>query len=422
VAASAGAACHSDGVELSSVLEAMKVPLEYAMGTIRFSTGRFTTSDDIDTALGEIRRVVDRLRPDGDSIAGVSDAAPEEIKLTQYTHGLGCACKLRPQLLEEVLSKFPAPSQPNILVGTDTADDAAVYKLDDRTAIVQTVDFFTPVVDDPFHFGAIAAANSLSDIYAMGAKPLFALNVVGFPGNRLPIDVLEEILRGARAKADEAEIPIIGGHTVDDPEPKFGLAVTGVIDPKEVVTNKNAKPGDILVLTKAIGTGVLATGLKRGLLEVEQEQLLVDTMAGLNRAASKAMRTVGVNACTDVTGFGLLGHLLEMMRGSGTMAVVEAGKVPVLDGVTELATSGTVPGGTQHNFAFTGPFVEYDEKISNMRRKILNDAQTSGGLLLSVPEDRGQALMDALEKEDVRTTAVIGAVLPYGGTRIRVVS
>jgi cysteine desulfurase len=420
VAASAGATCHSDGVELSSVLEAMNVPLEYAMGTIRFSTGRFTTAGDIDAALAEIKRVVGRLQPNS---AAVIDLEPEpgQIKLTRYTHGLGCACKLRPQLLEEILAKIPATGWPNVMVGTDTADDAAVYRIDDRTAIVQTVDFFTPIVDDPFQFGAIAAANSLSDIYAMGARPLFALNVVGFPSNRLPIGVLEEILRGARSKTDEAGIPIIGGHTIDDTEPKYGLVVTGVAEPGAIITNRNAKPGDVLVLTKPIGTGVLSTALKKGLLDDGQERMLVDTMAGLNRAAAEAMVTVGVNACTDVTGFGLLGHLLEMMKGSNTMAVVDATQVPLLPGVVELAASGVIPGGTQDNFDFTSPFVRYDDKLSDVRRRVLNDAQTSGGLLISVPEADARALTDALHKNGVETAAVIGSVLPGGPTRIRVV-
>ncbi|UCG51806.1 MAG: selenide, water dikinase SelD [Candidatus Latescibacterota bacterium] len=418
IAASAGAACHSDGVDLSSVLEAMKVPLEYAMGTIRFSTGRFTTTEDIDKALGEITRVVRNLKPDGmpvDIKTGSGD-----VKLTQYTHGLGCACKLRPQLLEEVLQRLPRPFDRNILVGTDTADDAAVFKIDDNTAIVQTVDFFTPIVDDPFQFGAIAAANSLSDIYAMGGRPLFALNVVGFPSNRLPMGVLEEILGGAQSKADEAGISIIGGHTVDDTEPKYGLAVTGLIDPKHVVTNRNARPGDVLVLTKPIGTGVLSTALKRDLLEENQKETLVNTMASLNRAASEAMQTVGVNACTDVTGFGLLGHLLEMMNGSDVSAVIRVGTIPILPRVVELATSGVIPGGTQDNHNHTAPSVDYDEGISEVKRLVLNDAQTSGGLLISLPENKIERLTRALKKKGVETVAVIGEVVGRSEPPIKV--
>ena len=391
VAASAGAACHADGVELSSVLEAMKVPMEYAMGTVRFSTGRFTTVDEIDTAIEQIRAVVRNLEP---SAAPVKLQTGGKVKLTQFTHGLGCACKLRPQLLEKVLGKLPVPTDPAILVGTATADDAAVYKIDDSTAVVQTVDFFTPIVDDPYQFGAIAATNSLSDIYAMGAKPLFGLNIVGFPSGRLPVDVLEEILMGAQDKATEAGISIIGGHTVDDTEPKFGLAVTGVVHPDRVVTNRGSRPGDVLVLTKPIGTGILSTALKRDLLEDSQKTALIDTMSSLNRSASEAMQEAGVSACTDVTGFGLLGHLLEMMNGSDTTATVRFSDVPLLAGVVELAVSGVVPGGTKDNFGFTEPSVEYADELSDVKRLILNDAQTSGGLLISIPEKKSGKLIE----------------------------
>ena len=419
VAASAGAACHSDHVAVSSVLEAMHVPLEYAMGTIRFSVGRFTTVQEIDQAVEEIIQVVAKLQPKERAAAESEDV--QEVKLTRYTHGLGCACKLRPQLLEEVLKKIPVPVDKNILVGTDTSDDAAVYKLDENTAIVQTVDFFTPIVDDPYQFGVIAAVNSLSDIYAMGGKPLFALNIVGFPSNRLPIGILEKILEGAQSVAQQANISIIGGHTVDDTEPKFGLTVTGVINPKEVITNRNAKPGDRLILTKPIGTGILATALKQGLLETNHSELLVKTMATLNSIAAEAMQEVGVNACTDVTGFGLLGHLLEMMAASHTTAEIQAGKVPLLPGVLQLATSGVVPGGTHDNLAYTSPLVEYDEAISNVRRLVLNDAQTSGGLLMSVSPEKADALLDCLKEKGVNDAVVIGKVTPDSEMRITVV-
>jgi cysteine desulfurase len=416
VAASAGAACHSDRVDVSPVLEAMGVPLEYAMGTIRFSVGRFTTGDEIDKAVGEITDVVNRLSPEGAPVC--VESTPEEIRLTQFTHGLGCACKLRPQVLEQVLSEMPVPIDRNVLVGTDTADDAAVYRIDDKTAIVQTVDFFTPVVDDPFQFGAIAAANSLSDIYAMGGRPLFALSIVGFPSNRLPVEVLQAILKGARVKAEEAGIAIIGGHTVDDNEPKFGLAVSGLIDPQSIVTNRNAKPGDMLILTKPIGTGILATGLKQQLLESDQTETLIETMAGLNRLAAEAMQEVGVNACTDVTGFGLLGHLLEMMTGSGTSAGIRAGEVKLLPGAVELATSGVVPGGTMNNMEYTSPSVRYDDGVSEVMRLLLNDAQTSGGLLISVPEKKASRLIALLKEKDIREAVVVGRVDAAGDAKI----
>lgn len=408
VAVSAGAACHADQVDVSAVLEAMKVPLETAMGTIRLSTGRGTTAEEIDRALDAITDVVTRLRPSG---AGTAVASPGgEVKLTQFTHGLGCACKLRPQLLETVLRKLPIPSDERILVGSDTADDAAVFRIDDDTAIVQTVDFFTPILDDPFQFGAVAAANSLSDVYAMGAKPLFALNVVGFPSNRLPVEVLEEILRGAQSKAEEAGISIIGGHTVDDTEPKFGLAVTGVVAAESVVANRGARPGDALVLTKPIGTGILSTAMKQGLLDADGARLLYETMSALNRSAAEAMQSVGVHACTDVTGFGLLGHLMEMLAASKVSADIEADSVPLLPGVVELAASGVIPGGTRDNFEHTSPNVEYDRGISESRRLILNDAQTSGGLLIAVSNDKADELQTRLSDSGVDGAARIGIV------------
>jgi selenium donor protein len=282
------------------------------------------------------------------------------------------------------------------------------------------VDFFTPVVDDPFQFGAIAAANSLSDIYAMGARPLFALSVVGFPSKRLPIEVLEEILNGARFKADEAGIAIIGGHSVDDTEPKFGLAVSGVVDPQKIVTNRSARPGDVLVLTKPIGTGILATGLKQGRLEAGQADTLTETMAALNGPAAEAMLAIGVSACTDVTGFGLLGHLLEMMTGSGTSAVIEASRVPLLPGVMELAASGVVPGGTLNNMEHTAPSVRYEDKVSETRRLLVNDAQTSGGLLISLPEEKAGTLVEMLAEKGVRASAVIGRVVAAADAKIAV--
>ena len=406
VAASAGAACHADQVDVSTVLEALALPLEYAMGTIRFSVGRFTTTDEIDRAIVEISQVVKRLKP-ADSVIIETDLT-EKIRLTKYTHGLGCACKLRPQLLEEVLQKLSVPEDANILVGTDTADDAAVYRIDDNAAIIQTVDFFTPIVDDPYEFGAIAAANSLSDVYAMGGKALFALNVVGFPSNRLPLSVLEAILLGAQDKAAEAGIAIIGGHTVDDTEPKFGLAVTGIIHPDKIVANVGAQPGDALILTKPIGTGILSTALKRQLLSYKQTELLVETMSALNKTAAEAMQEVGVHACTDITGFGLLGHLLEMMKGSSTSAEIDISAIPFLPGAAKLAGSGIVPGGTRDNRDYTNPFIEYSDSISEVQQLLLNDAQTSGGLLISVAQEKVGELLKLLEDSGVLAACQIG--------------
>jgi selenium donor protein len=419
IAASAGAACHAESVELSHVLEAMNVPVEYAMGTIRLSTGRFTTITEIDTALVEIKKVIQRLKPTSGFGVAV-DEQTKEVKLTRYTHGLGCACKLRPQVLESVLRKLPPVQHADVLVGTDKADDAAVYRIDDKTAVVQTVDFFTPIVDDPFQFGAIAAVNSLSDIYAMGAKPLFALNIVGFPSNRLPVRVLEQILQGAQSVARKAGIHIIGGHTVDDTEPKFGLAVTGLQHPDRIIRNDRAQPGDVLILTKPIGTGILSTALKQGSLTENLQTNLVDTMLTLNRAAAEAMQEAGVNSCTDVTGFGLLGHLLEMMKGSGTAAQIYFGRTPVLEGALDLAVSGVIPGGTRDNFAFTKSYVSYHQGLSEAKKLLLNDAQTSGGLLISVPEKRKDKMIHELKKRKVKTISLIGEVTAPGEKYISV--
>ena len=267
------------------------------------------------------------------------------------------------------------------------------------------------MVDDPFQFGAIAAANSLSDIYAMGARPIFALSVVGFPSNRLPVEVLKDILSGALSKTAEAGITIVGGHTVDDNEPKFGLAVSGLADPARIVTNRSALPGDVLILTKPLGTGILSTALKRGLLDEDQTRRLVEVMAALNRDAAEAMQETGVSACTDVTGFGLLGHLREMMAGSGTSAVISARQVPLLTGALQLATSGVVPGGTVNNREYTAPAVSYDDGVPEVLRVMLNDAQTSGGLLISVPGDKADGLLESLGQRAVDGAAVIGSVV-----------
>ena len=419
VAVSAGAACHSDRVDISPTLKAMNVPTEYAMGTIRFSNGRFTTNEEIDKVVEEISEVISNLKP-ADSV-GKPKNSSEEIRLTQFTHGLGCACKLRPQLLEEVLKKIPIPLDRNILVGTDTSDDAAVYKLDDKFSIVQTVDFFTPVVDDPFQFGVIAAANSLSDIYAMGAKPLFALNIVGFPSNRLPIEVLEKILKGAQSKINEAGISIIGGHTVDDTEPKYGLAVTGIIENNKIIKNSNAQPGDVLVLTKPIGTGILSTALKKEMLGKDDEKTLIETMAELNKSAAEAMQIVHANACTDITGFGLLGHLLEMMNASKTSALIEFNKIEFLKNTFELSMAGNIPGGTKDNFAYTMPSVIYDANISEIKKLMLNDAQTSGGLLISVPESKTQQLHNLLAEKKVSSFFTIGKVISPDKFKIKII-
>ena len=420
VAASAGAACHADQVDVSAVLEAMQVPVEWAMGTVRFSVGRDTTAEQVDRAVEIVAGAVRRLQPRSALIAPILVTDLDGIKLTHYTHGLGCACKLRPQALEEVLAHLPLPQDPAVLVGADTADDAAVYRLDDGTAIVQTVDFFTPIVDDAYWFGAISAANSLSDIYAMGARPLFALNIVGFPSNRLPLRVLEQILQGAQDKAAEAGINIIGGHTVDDTEPKFGLAVTGVVHPDRVVRNSTARPGDVLVLTKPLGTGIIATAVKRGLADAADAREAAELMATLNRAAAEAMVEVGVHACTDITGFGLLGHLREMAAGSGVDVTLHAAAVPTLDAAWPFAGADVVPGGTLDNLAYVEKQVTFAPGVSRVAQLILADAQTSGGLLISLPAERAGTLLAALQERGVASAAIIGEVTAPGAGHITI--
>jgi len=413
VAASAGAACHAGETRMSATLKAMKVPEEYAMGTIRFSTGRFLSELDIEKAAEAVVDVVNRQSTVVSRQFSESHLNLGDILLTQYTHGLGCACKLRPQVLEEILKVLPAPFHPDILVGSNQSDDAAVYRINEEQAIVQTLDFFTPIVDDPYTFGAIAAANALSDIYAMGARPLFALNIVGFPSNRLPLDVLQAILEGASAKASEADIQIIGGHTVDDNEPKFGMAVTGIIHPEKILRNSGAKPGDVIILTKPIGTGIMATAMKRGISEQQFNNLTVSTMLELNNIAANTMLEFPISTCTDVTGFGLLGHLHEVTHASGLNAEIFAGKVPVLPGAEELAAAGAVPGGSLNNLEYCNKFVHWDENVADIRRILLCDAQTNGGLLVCMPEPY---LTDFLKKltEKGKRGVVIGRMIEKG--------
>jgi cysteine desulfurase NifS/selenium donor protein len=420
VAVSAGAACHSDQVDLSQTLEAMKVPIHFAMGTIRFSTGKLTTIEEIDKVVTIVSETVKKLQP-GSATQTSVESDTDEIKLTHFTHGLGCACKLRPQALEKILLSLPVLEDKNILVGTTTSDDAAVYKLDENTALVQTVDFFTPIVDDPYQFGAIAAANSLSDIYAMGGSPLFALNIVGFPSNRLPISVLEQILQGARDKANEAGISIIGGHTIDDTEPKFGLSVCGIIHPEWIITNAAAQPGDSLILTKPLGTGILTTALKRGLLKTETQNLLIRTMTELNAQAAEIGEKFRVNACTDITGFGLLGHLKELTTASGVDAEIIAMDVPLLPQVEDMARAGVVPGGTENNLSYLADWIEWPEKLSSEFKLILCDAQTSGGLLFSIHPEDAKEMLKSLFEANMQEARIIGRMDEKGEGKIKII-
>ncbi len=305
---------------------------------------------------------------------------------------------------------MPTTADPRILVDAATRDDAAVFQVTPDRALVATVDFFTPIVDDAYDFGRIAATNAFSDVYAMGAAPLFALNLVGWPRDTLPFDLLGEVLRGGADVAKAAGAFVLGGHSVDDPEPKYGMAVIGEIHPERLVTNAGARPGDALVLTKPIGTGILTTALKRDLLDAAALSEAVRSMTTLNAGAARAMLAVGVHAATDVTGFGLLGHLHNMLRASEVGAEVTAAAVPVLPGAREMVAQGSVPGGTKRNLESLQDSVSYATTVTDVDRTLLADAQTSGGLLLAVAFDRVDRLRQALERESTPAAAVIGRV------------
>lgn len=310
-----------------------------------------------------------------------------------------------------MLGALPVSVDPNVIVGFATGDDAAIYRLSDELALALTIDIFTPVVDDPYQFGAIAAANALSDVYAMGAKPLAMLSFVGFPRGKLPWGALEQILRGGADKAREAGVDVVGGHTIDDTEPKAGYAVIGTVNPDQLVTNAGGCPGDVLVLTKPLGSGILTTALKQGRLDDAEIELVTRVMAELNRAASEAMMAVGVHAGTDVTGFGLLGHLRQMAKVSGVTAVVQASAVPILPRVRELIAEGVVPGGTRANEGFLEPFITWADGVDPATRVALADAQTSGGLLIAVAEDRADALVQRLLDAHTLAAARIGRLI-----------
>jgi selenide, water dikinase len=312
-------------------------------------------------------------------------------KLTALSHGAGCACKLPPGTIHTLLGELRAAGDPRVLVGNESADDAAVYALDGKRAIVATADFFTPIVDDPRDFGRVAAANALSDIYAMGAEPLFALNLVAWPLELLGPDVLTEVLRGGEEIAAEAGVPIVGGHSIDDAEPKYGLAVTGMAHPEHILRNSTARAGDDLYLTKPIGTGVATTAAKRGLANGEMTAAAVELMTTLNRESSMGAREAGASAVTDVTGFGLLGHLHELAKASGVSARVEAGSVPAIPGVLELLLEGesAIAGGTRRNREWVEPSVAWGAGVEEPQRWLLCDAVTSGGLLVAAPPGSG---------------------------------
>jgi len=331
----------------------------------------------------------------------------EQVKLTSLSSKGGCGCKIGPADLQQVIRNLPAAEpDPNLLVGLDTSDDAGVYRLSDDLALVQTVDFFTPIVDDPYDFGQIAAANALSDIYAMGGRPLTVLNIVAFPISTLDKGILTEILRGAGDKVREAGATLVGGHSIDDKEPKFGMAVTGLVNPNSVRTNSGARPGDKLILTKPIGVGILTTSIKKNQLTEDEISRMTRVMSTLNKTAAEIMEPFRVNACTDVTGFGLIGHALEMAKGSKAGLIVRADSVPKLPRVRELAEMGFVPGGTKNNYNHVKNDVDFPENMDQTDQWVLCDAVTSGGLLISVVEEEADRLLEQLIEAGVEARMI----------------
>ncbi|PHV11742.1 selenide, water dikinase SelD [Chitinimonas sp. BJB300] len=331
------------------------------------------------------------------------------IKLTQLSHGGGCGCKIAPAVLAEMLAKLPATQAfPQLLVGTETADDAAVYQINDQQAVIATTDFFMPIVDDPYDFGRIAATNAVSDIYAMGGTPIMALAIVGMPVNKLPVEAIQQILAGGAEVARQAGFPIAGGHSIDAPEPIYGLAVIGLVDPKRVKRNSAAQAGDRLILGKPLGIGILGSAMKKGLLDEPGYAALIATTTQLNQVGSTLAGLPGVHAMTDVTGFGLLGHLLEVCRGSKLTATLSSLSLPLLEAAIRFAQQGIGPGAIERNLASFGDAVTFAPTVADWQRRILADAQTSGGLLVSCAESEVEKVLQTFHQAGFHQAAEIG--------------
>jgi selenide,water dikinase len=342
----------------------------------------------------------------------MDDAAKTAVRLTSLAHGGGCGCKLAPAVLQEILAKTPAAGVfPDLLVGTETGDDAAVWRLNDSQALVATTDFFMPVVDDPFDFGRIAATNALSDVYAMGAKPIFALALVGMPVGKLAPETIGKILSGGASVCADAGVPIAGGHSIDSVEPIYGLVALGLVHPDKVLKNSTARAGDLLVLTKPLGVGVLSAAFKQEKLDAAGYAALIGSTTKLNTVGAELADTPGVSAVTDVTGFGLLGHTLEICRGSNLAAEIDATAPALLDGVEALARAGVKTGAATRNWASYGASVRMDEGIEDWRRDLLTDPQTSGGLLIAVDPANADAVLSLVAKRGFDGSRVVGQLL-----------
>ena len=348
----------------------------------------------------------------------------EPIRLTRFSHGGGCGCKISPAVLREILADTPfasnlAEAYPDLLVGIEHGDDAAVYRLNDEQAIVATTDFFMPIVDDPFEFGRIAATNALSDVYAMGGRPLFALAIVGMPIGKLPSEVIRQILAGGESVCRQAGIPIAGGHSIDAPEPIYGLVGIGVVNPRRVKQNAGGQPGDALILGKPLGVGIYSAALKKDALSDEQYRAMLAATTQLNTPGAELAGKEGVHAMTDITGFGLLGHLLEITRASKLAARVEMGRLPLLPGVGELARAGHVTGASQRNWASYGHEVSLAGGIADWQQAVLTDPQTSGGLLVSCASDSRDAVLAVFRQHGFAEAVEIGQL--HAGTAVAVV-
>src|SRR5690606_23665205 len=339
----------------------------------------------------------------------MTEPASEAPRLTSLSHGGGCGCKIAPGVLAELISGIsPATPFAGLLVGTETSDDAAVYRLNDEQAVIATTDFFMPIVDDPFDFGRIAAAHALSDVYAMGGRPIFALTILGMPIDVLAASVVREILRGGESACAAAGIPIAGGHSIDSKEPIYGLAAVGVVHPRQLKRNDSARPGDTLVLGKPLGVGILSAALKKGRLGADGYRAMVDVTTRLNDVGPALAALDGVHAMTDVTGFGLLGHLLEMCRGAGLTARVAMSAVPLIEGVRALADDGFVTGASARNWASYGDAVELDPSLDATSKALLCDPQTSGGLLVACAADAARDVVGTFSRAGFVDAAVVG--------------